>query len=445
MLRDRRYGVYRFAAGVSKIYNRALLKTAHVPYGIFIEEGAFPSQSVQTHGDEQGEAKISRRKFRHGRIFYGIIHTMKLENPFLIRGYAGPDYFCDREAETAQLVEAVKNGRDVTLVAPRRYGKTGLIHNAFGRLSKTHATVYLDIFAINDLTAFVQAFSSAVVGVLDSKAKSVGRRILSFFKSCRPTITPREDGSLEFSFNIAATAAKATLKETFDYIAAHGQKIVIAVDEFQQVREFPETGVEALLRSYIQFVPNAHFIFAGSKKHMMDEMFVSPKGSFYQSTQLMALGPIDESAYSDFAARFFHSAGRAFEPAAFSHIYNRFEGITWYVQCILNRIWSKGAGLESESQADKAVDELVEEAGVFYQDLLRSQTSAEQSILKAIGKDGVVGAISSSDFLSRHSLPSASTVRSAVANLKDRDLVYQTDRGYVVYDRFFGLWLARLV
>ena len=100
---------------------------------------------------------------------------------------------------------------------------------------------------------------------------------------------------------------------------------------------------------------------------------------------------------------------------------------------------------EAESQADKAVDELVEEAGVFYQDLLRSQTSAEQSILKGIGKDGVVGAISSSDFLSRHSLPSASTVRSAVANLKDRDLVYQTDRGYVVYDRFFGLWLARLV
>lgn len=369
---------------------------------------------------------------------------MKLENPFLIRGYAGPEYFCDRVSETAQLVEAITNGRDVTLVAPRRYGKTGLIHNAFRHLSKTHATVYLDIFALDDLTAFVQAFSSAVVGVLDSKAESVGRRILSFFKSCRPTIVPRDDGTLEFSFNIAPTAAKATLKETFDYIASHDQKIVIAIDEFQQVREFPETGVEALLRSYIQFVPNAHFIFAGSKKHMMDDMFVSPKGSFYQSTQLMALGPIDEMAYVDFAGRFFRNAERTFNPTAFSYVYKRFEGITWYIQCVLNRIWSNGAGLESEAGVDKVVDELVKEAGVFYMDLLRSQTSAEQSILKAIGKEGVVGAISSNGFLMRYALPSASTVRSAVANLKARDIVYQTDRGYVVYDRFFGLWLARL-
>ena len=86
----------------------------------------------------------------------------------------------------------------------------------------------------------------------------------------------------------------------------------------------------------------------------------------------------------------------------------------------------------------------MEEAGVFYHDLLFSQTAAERAILKAIGREGVVRALSSADFIKRHALPSASTIRSAAAKLKGRDLVYQTENGIVVYDRFFGIYLSRL-
>ena len=369
---------------------------------------------------------------------------MKLDNPFLIRGYAGPEYFCDRATETQQLVSAISNGRDVTLVAPRRYGKTGLVLNAFRILEKTHATVYLDIFAIEDLTSFVQTFATAVLDRLDSPAERVGRNLLSFFRSCRPTLTPKDDGSFTFSFDLAPSQAKATLKDTFDYIASRRRKVTIAIDEFQQVREFPEKGTEALLRSYIQFVPNAHFIFAGSRKHMMDAMFVSPKGPFYQSTQLMALGPIDAGKYEEFAAGFFRGDRRTFSDEAFRHLYDRFVGITWYIQSILNRIWTHGRGLDSAQQVDDTVDELVAEAESFYFDLLRSQTPAEQSILKAVGREGVVKSISGGDFITRNALPAASTVRSAAAKLTERDLLYRADAGYVVYDRFFGLWLKRL-
>ncbi len=370
--------------------------------------------------------------------------VMKIENPFLTRGYAGPEYFCDREVETGLLVSAIQNGRDVTLVAPRRYGKTGLVHNAFRILGKDHAAVYLDIFAVEDLASFVQAFSTAVLGSLDSTAGRIGRKLLSLFKSCRPTMTPQDDGTVAFSFDIAPSRAKATLKETFDYIGSCGRKVVIAIDEFQQVRSFPEKGVEALLRSYVQFIPNAHFVFAGSKKHMMDEMFVSPKGPFYQSTQLMALGPIDEAKYGSFAETFFHRAGRAFDTDAFCHLYDRFDGITWYVQAVLNRVWADGGGLDSTARVDSVVDELVAESGTFFMDLLRCQTPAEQSLLKAIGREEAVKAISGGDFIRRYRLPAASTIRSAAAKLAERDLIYRTERGYVVYDRFFGAWLGRL-
>ena len=177
---------------------------------------------------------------------------------------------------------------------------------------------------------------------------------------------------------------------------------------------------------------------------MMDVMFVSPKGPFYQSTQLMALAPIDAGKYEEFAARFFRGDKRPFSSESFHHLYDRFDGITWYVQVILNRVWMHGGGLDSAKQVDDTIDELVAEAEPFYFDLLRSQTPAEQSILKAVGKEGVVESISGGDFIRRNALPAASTIRSAATKLTERDLLYRTNAGHVVYDRFFGIWLKHL-
>ena len=168
------------------------------------------------------------------------------------------------------------------------------------------------------------------------------------------------------------------------------------------------------------------------------------EGPFYQSTQLMALGTINAGKYEEFAEGFFRRDRRAFSGEAFRHLYERFGGITWYIQCILNRVWTHGGGLDSTQQVDDMVDELVAESESFYFDLLRSQTSAEQSILKAIGREGVAKTISGGDFIRRNALPAASTVRSAAAKLTERDLLYRTDAGHVVYDRFFGIWLGRL-
>ena len=109
---------------------------------------------------------------------------------------------------------------------------------------------------------------------------------------------------MKFSFDITSDNAGSSLKEVFDYLKARERPVVIAIDEFQQVCEFPEEGVEALLRSYIQFVPWVRFVFAGSRRHLMSEMFVMPQGAFYQSTQIMNLDVIPPKSYLSFARGF---------------------------------------------------------------------------------------------------------------------------------------------
>lgn len=370
---------------------------------------------------------------------------MKPLNPFVVRGYAGSDYFCDRVQETKKLLMSLKNDCDVTLIAPRRYGKTGLIHHAFAKLPRDFVGIYLDIYALKDLAAFTQSFAAAVLGALDTKVESAMKAAGRFFRSCRPTVVPQPEGLPKFSFDVVAGTAEATLKDAFDYLASKERRVVIAIDEFQQVAKFAESGVEALLRSHIQRVPHVRFVFAGSHKHMMEQMFASPNRPFYQSTDFLSLHEIPVDAYRAFAASFFRADGRSFADAAFDDLYARFEGITWYVQAVLNRVWSLGLGLTDTSVLDMAVESLLDDRADVYHDLLFSQNEGSQLLLKALAAEGAVATPTAGPFVSKHGFRASSSAAFALNDLRSRDLVYETERGWVVYDRLFGRWLARSV
>ena len=120
---------------------------------------------------------------------------MQPRNPFLVYGYANPRYFCDREAETQQMLSALENERNLTLIAPRRMGKTGLIKNVFYTLQEEKPEVvsfYMDIFATRDLASFVRLLAKTVLGQLDTLSESALHKLTSFFRSCRPVISADE-------------------------------------------------------------------------------------------------------------------------------------------------------------------------------------------------------------------------------------------------------------
>ena len=117
---------------------------------------------------------------------------MKPNNPFLIAGYHSPEFFCDRETETAAILNALHNGRNVTLIAPRRRGKTGLIRHAFYRLKEQEpdiATLYMDIYSTQSMGDFVRLFANTVLGKLDTAPQKALSRIGQFIRSCRPVFT----------------------------------------------------------------------------------------------------------------------------------------------------------------------------------------------------------------------------------------------------------------
>ena len=335
-----------------------------------------------------------------------------LNNPFVVYGYKGAEYFCDRQKETEKMISTLHNERNITLVTPRRMGKTGLIHHVFQQMEEQYEGVkcfYLDIFATKNLEQMVQLMASEIIGKLDLKP-SEGRE---------------------------------SLKRIFEYLKQSGKRCYIAIDEFQQILSYPEDGVEAMIRSYIQFLPNVYFVFSGSQQHMMQEMFLSANRPFFQSSLVLSLPCIEEPVYREFANRLLSSQHRLINESTFSYIYQQSDSVTWYVQAILHGIYEHESSEITKSLVDEVIQELIEEQAMAYQNYCAWLTENQQMLLLAIASESLVSSPLSQQFISTHHLPATSSVKTALKALVDKQLVSKTPNGYLVSDRFFAKWLMR--
>ena len=376
------------------------------------------------------------------------LNNRTLTNPFIYQGYESPKYFCDREVETKTLLSHLKNGRNVTLISLRRIGKTGLIKNTFYHLKeqeKDATCLYIDIFATKNLHDFVELLGVMVINEIVRKNASFIEKTISFFSALRPVLSMDPlTGEPSVSITVEPSKEDITIQSIFNYLNDSEQEVYIAIDEFQQIAEYPEKGTEALLRSYIQFAQHVHFIFSGSKFHLMAEIFGSPKHPFYQSTEMMGLKPLDSDVYYDFCLQFFKEKGGNIEKEIFEYLYNMFEGHTWYIQCIMNRLYEANTNVESTEQVNAAILSILAGREPQFESLSQFFTDNQFSLLKAIAKEGIVAQPTAGRFIKSHNLSGASSTKAALKVLEDKELVYRKPEGYIIYDRFMDLWLKRL-
>ena len=373
--------------------------------------------------------------------------SLKPKNPFVSQGYISPEYFCDRERETELMLSHFENGRNITLVSPRRIGKTGLIKNLFYHIEgqdKNAICLYLDIYATKNLQDFTEMFGSVVFNGFARKEKSFMQKAATLLGSLRPVFsTDPYTGMPKMMITVDPSRSQLTIQQIFDLLSQSRREIYIAIDEFQQIANYPESGTEAMLRSHIQFATNVHFIFSGSKYRLMAEMFGSPQRPFFQSTEMMDLQPLDKDVYYAFASRFFEKKRGSLDRDTFMELYDRFEGHTWYIQSVLNRLYDSCLHVRGIKEVNRETVNLVESRSPQYESLAQFLSSNQFNLLKAIAIEGIVKEPTGARFIREHNMASASIVQSALRALVEKEIVYRTPRGYIVYDRFMSIWLAR--
>lgn len=369
---------------------------------------------------------------------------MKPNNPFVIEGYVSPDYFCDRGRETALLTRHLTNGCNVALMAPRRLGKSGLILNCFHQdeMRDGYYPIFVDIYETKNLAEFVYALGKGILAALRPRGRDVWSLFLDVLKSLRSTISFDINGTPEWTVGLGDISdPSVTLDEIFDYLGRADRPCLVAIDEFQAISCYPEKNVEAALRTRIQRCNNARFVFSGSKQHMMAQMFATASHPFYNSSTIMGLEPIPAESYLEFANRHLASSGKAIAAGAFNDLYSTFDGVTWYVQYVLNILYTRPASAEFGSDDVRAaIQEILAQHVFAYQALLYQLTAKQKQVLIAIAREGRASALMSQAFLLKNHL-GASTVQGALKALVERDFVSQDDGAFRLCDRFFELWL----
>ena len=372
----------------------------------------------------------------------------EVENPFVVGKYLSDKYFCDREGETTFLRKQIENGRDVALISPRRLGKSGLIQHFFAQddIKEKYYVFFVDIYATTSLSEFVYSFGKEIYEQLKPQSTIWKEKFFQIITSFRVGFKlDAMSGTPSFDLGLGDIQSPQTsLDEIFAYIGEADKPCIIAIDEFQQIGEYAEKNVEALLRTKIQKCHRAQFIFSGSKRHVMSNMFNSPSKPFYQSAISMGLEPIPVKTYTDFATRMFDEKGKQIDRQVIEDVWNKYAGYTWFVQMMMNELFALTPIGETcqEPMIAEARHNIILAQEQSWKDLLSNIPPKQKMVLQAIAKEGVAQNITSAKFIKKYNLTSASSVQSAVKLLLKNDLITMSERGYRVYDYFFSEWLA---
>ena len=376
-----------------------------------------------------------------------------MENPFYITGIIPEPYFCDREKETTWFIRTLENKAHILLTSPRRMGKTQLIRHVFEQpsIKDNCYTFYTDIYPTTSLHELVLFLSKEIYSVLVPKGKAVIDKFLAGLHSLAGSIGYDPISGLP-TFDIKLGdihAPELTLEEIFRYLEQADKPCVFAIDEFQQIALYPEKNVEALLRAHIQKMNNCLFIYAGSNRHILENMFNSAAKPFYNSAEQIYLDCIPKDVYTAFANEQFSKAGRKILPEAVSLAYDLFEGHTYYVHNVLHNAFAhlNADKVIDESDIHETLSNILEEKGGTFASVMNQLNFQQKETLIAIAKEGKARGVTSVAFVKKHALKSPSSVQYAISALLDKQLLtYQNEertKTYSVSDRFLEMWICK--
>jgi len=378
-------------------------------------------------------------------------NRMHMDNPFILEPYKSKELFCDREEETARLVDCLINGRNTTLISARRLGKTGLIYRTFDEIKDRklpYDTFYVDISSSQNIDDFVKLLTESVASVLTTQ-----NRIKDFFsslKGIRPLLgfdSVNNTPTISFSYQTMAEKQQ-TIKSVLSFLEKNKRPVILAIDEFQQVREYPDVHMEAVLRTYIQPLHNVRFIFCGSKKHTMTDMFTNALKPFYESTTNIPISTLNPTVYAAFIEKQFQKAGKKISKEYIDEIIVWTRDYTFYTQSLCNEVFQQSASIVNDEDIRKSKEIILTSNRDRFLEIQRLITPSQWKLMKAIAKDGSVQHPTSSDFIQRNHLSSGPAVLKNLKTLIDKELILanNTENGisYSVYNVFLSRYLELL-
>lgn len=377
-----------------------------------------------------------------------------MKNPFSFGVAVTGGFFCNRVQELSDLKKAVESSRKLFIFGERRLGKTSLLKKLIASLSQDdYITVYIDIWKCISEDDFIRVCANAFALACETKTDKILSFAKEFFGFISPSITLDDDGKPVVVFGVIPKNQKSTLLEDVLSIPAKiarkypEKQLVVIFDEFPQIKSFESDRTERVLRSVIQHHEDIAYIFCGSRKHMIREMFLNKTSPLYRSAAHYPVGYISIDHWAPFIKEKFSSGGKSITDECIDKIYSETEGHPFYTQMLCSVCYEISEKMLKETSAvDEALEILFQRETHAFLSEWEGLSSNEKKLVLALAKEKGIESPYSTEIIQRHSLPPASTVQRTIKKLTDADIIDRNEYGkYHITDKFFSRWIIKKI
>ena len=366
-------------------------------------------------------------------------------NPFLLKGYHSPKYFCNRKEESGTLISAIRNSQDIILFGYRRLGKSALIHHIFENLNKEITCIYSDIWGTTNIDEFVKELANSIIKSTIFSKRKFSEKMSRFLQSIGASFQIGMDGlpSVNLILNDKAQIFKG-LEELFGFLKKLDHPIVIAIDEFQEIKKYDNNiPFEGKLRALVQQCNNVNFIFSGSEYHLLNDIFNDYQKPFYQSTRMLSIDKIERSDYKSFILKHFNNSGKNIDSQIIDYILDITHLHTFYVQAVFNFLYGCDNLPNSIDEFETLYQDYISEKGVFYHELPNRLTKQQFAVVKAFGRTGLVSSPTSSGFMELAKTKNSSSMYRVINSLLEKQVIIKDSEEYRLYDVFLEHYIKR--
>lgn len=371
-----------------------------------------------------------------------------MSKPFIFGVATAGDNFTDREQETKRLLANFKHGVNVILISPRRWGKTSLVK----KVCKTTASdqlkiVFLDIFSCRNESEFYEAYATAVLKQTSTKLDEWIEHTKLFLSRITPKISigtdPVNDFSITFDTKPQSESVDDILQLPEKIAKAKGIRIVICIDEFQQISEFKDSKTfQKKLRTIWQLQENVSYCLFGSKKHLMNELFEKKSYPFYKFGDVMYLPKIESHYWESYICERFEATGKQISAEMAGKICRMVDNHSSYVQQFAWLVWVQTDKIASEENFTTALQDLLDQNSVLFQRETQNLSAYQMNFLRAVVL-GVHSEFNSQEILAKYNLGTSANITAIKKALVKNELIEVENKITTLTDPVFGLWFKR--
>jgi len=375
-----------------------------------------------------------------------------MRNPFEYGGIVLNEAFCNRTREREEIRRVIENAGKLFVYAERRIGKTSLVQQVLRELPEDdYVKIYIDLWPTDGPASFVATVAKGITEALASRADRLLETAKRLFSRLIPSVTVDEEGKPVIAFGIRdVTVASPVLEEVLQAparLAEEGRrKVVVVLDEFQQILEYGTDEVERRLRSIIQHHQEVAYLFLGSRKHLIQQMFLDRNRPLYRSAAHYPLEAIGEEEWRPFIQERFRWGRRTISDEAVHEVCDLTQGHPFYTQHLCHVLWERceEGGVVDAPLIAGSVEVLLRRESYAYTALWESLTINQRRFLKGLAAEAAGVQPFASAFIQRYRLKSPSNAQRAAKALLSRDLIDRDNGSYLVQDRFFRLWIQQM-